>query len=174
MSRKLLNLFLVLALLVGVFSMASAQDEPVSIVWFIGLGTGSDPAQVPTEEAVVEAFNASHDDIQIELVIVPDFEVSRQTLSTLIATGEPPDIIGPVGFGGTNDYRGNWMDLEPLVEAAGYDLSQLKKEEMRLEEINQKLKLELATLKSPQNLERLAIQKLGLGSPKPEQIILLP
>jgi cell division protein FtsL len=65
-----------------------------------------------------------------------------------------------------------WSNFERTQ--IGYDLSQLKKEEMRLEEINQKLKLELATLKSPQNLERLAIQKLGLGSPKPEQIILLP
>ncbi|MBT3259140.1 MAG: hypothetical protein HN366_22180, partial [Deltaproteobacteria bacterium] len=65
-----------------------------------------------------------------------------------------------------------WSNFERTQ--IGYDHSQLKKEEMRLEEINQKLKLELATLKSPQNLERLAIQKLGLGSPKPEQIILLP
>jgi cell division protein FtsL len=45
---------------------------------------------------------------------------------------------------------------------------------MRLQEINQKLKLELATLKSPQNLEHLAIGQLGLSPPKPEQIILLP
>jgi cell division protein FtsL len=65
-----------------------------------------------------------------------------------------------------------WSNFERTQ--IGYDLSQLKKEEMRLQEINQKLKLELATLKSPQNLERLAIQKLGLSPPKPEQIILLP
>ena len=65
-----------------------------------------------------------------------------------------------------------WSNFERTQ--IGYDLSQLQKEEMRLSEINQKLKLELATLKSPQNLERLAIQKLGLGPPKPEQIILLP
>jgi cell division protein FtsL len=65
-----------------------------------------------------------------------------------------------------------WSNFERTQ--IGYDLSQLKKEEMRLKEINQKLKLELATLKSPQNLERLAIEKLGLSPPKPEQIILLP
>ena len=65
-----------------------------------------------------------------------------------------------------------WSNFERTQ--IGYDLSQLKKEEMRLEEINQKLKLELATLKSPQNLEHLAIHQLGLSSPKPEQIILLP
>ena len=65
-----------------------------------------------------------------------------------------------------------WSNFERTQ--IGYNLSQLQKEEMRLSEINQKLKLELATLKSPQNLEHLAIQKLGLSPPKPEQIILLP
>jgi cell division protein FtsL len=65
-----------------------------------------------------------------------------------------------------------WSNFERTQ--IGYDHSQLKKEEMRLEEINQKLKLELATLKSPRNLERLAIQELGLSPPKPEQIVLLP
>ncbi len=65
-----------------------------------------------------------------------------------------------------------WSNFERTQ--IGYNLSQLKKEEMRLQEINQKLKLELATLKSPQNLEHLAIQQLGLSPPKPEQIILLP
>ena len=65
-----------------------------------------------------------------------------------------------------------WSNFERTQ--IGYDLTQLQKEEMRLEEINQKLKLELATLKSPRNLERLAIQELGLSPPKPEQIVLLP
>jgi len=65
-----------------------------------------------------------------------------------------------------------WSNFERTQ--IGYSLSQLQRKEMRLKEINQKLKLELATLKSPQNLERLATQKLGLSPPKPEQIILLP
>ena len=65
-----------------------------------------------------------------------------------------------------------WSNFERTQ--IGYDLSQLKKEEMRFQEINRKLKLELATLKSPQNLEHLAVQQLGLSPPKPEQIILLP
>ena len=65
-----------------------------------------------------------------------------------------------------------WSNFERTQ--IGYDISQLKKEEMRLREINQKLKLELATLKSPQNLEHLATVKLGLRPPTPEQIILLP
>ena len=65
-----------------------------------------------------------------------------------------------------------WSNFERTQ--IGYDLSQLKKEEMRLQELNQKLKLELATLKSPQNLELLAVRKLGLKAPTPAQIVLLP
>jgi cell division protein FtsL len=55
----------------------------------------------------------------------------------------------------------------------GYDLSELEKEEMRLREINNKLKVELALLKSPQKLEAIATQKLGLIRPEPERIIVL-
>ena len=65
-----------------------------------------------------------------------------------------------------------WSNFERTQ--IGYDLSQLKKEEMRLREINRKLCLELAILKSPQRLETLAIEKLGLKQPSPEQIVLLP
>jgi cell division protein FtsL len=56
----------------------------------------------------------------------------------------------------------------------GYDLSRLKTKEMELKELNRKLRLELAVLKSPQNLEKIAVQKLGLRQPSPEQIIVLP
>jgi|GEM_PF-262301 len=56
----------------------------------------------------------------------------------------------------------------------GYDLSHLKKEEIRLREINRKLRVELALLKSPQYLEELAINRLGLRQPSREQIVILP
>ena len=65
-----------------------------------------------------------------------------------------------------------WSNFEKTQ--IGYDLSQLKKEEMRLKEINQKLRLELALLKSPQNLESKAVKDLGLRQPTPEQIVMLP
>lgn len=65
-----------------------------------------------------------------------------------------------------------WSNFERTQ--LGYDLSQLKKEEIRLKDINRKLRLEIAILKSPQRLEALAIQKLGLRQPSSEQIIILP
>ena len=55
----------------------------------------------------------------------------------------------------------------------GYDLSRLRQEELRLKNLNIKLRLELATLKSPQYLEE-ATRGSGLRGPLPEQIVILP
>lgn len=56
----------------------------------------------------------------------------------------------------------------------GIDLSGLKKEEMRLQGINEKLKLELALLMSPRHLESVAVKQLGLKPPSLEQIVCIP
>jgi len=101
---------------------APAAMEKVQIRWFVGLGTGTDPAQVVEQQAVVDAFNASHENIEVVLEVVP-YDSGRDTLSTQIAAGNGPDIVGPVGIGGSNDFYGQWMDLTPLIEAANYDLS---------------------------------------------------
>ena len=100
----------------------SASGDAVEIRWFVGLGSGGQPEQIAAQEAVVEAFNATHDDIQIVLEIVEN-DVAFDTLSTQIAAGNPPDIVGPVGRDGANSYAGLYLDLEPLIEATGYDTS---------------------------------------------------
>jgi len=63
-----------------------------------------------------------------------------------------------------------WSNFE--MTQRGYDISQLKNEERKLMDINRKLRLDLAILKSPQNLEANA-KKLGLRQPTPGQIIVL-
>jgi multiple sugar transport system substrate-binding protein len=45
-------------------------------------------------------------------------------LSTLIASGQAPTIVGPVGFAGSNQFAGQWLDITSLVEETGYDLAQ--------------------------------------------------
>ncbi len=91
--------------------------------WFVGLGTGADAQQLDAQTAVVEAFNASQEEIQLIIEIVP-FDGARDTLATQIASGNGPDIVGPVGWGGSNAFYGQWLDLAPLIESSGYDLSQ--------------------------------------------------
>jgi hypothetical protein len=64
-----------------------------------------------------------------------------------------------------------WSNFEGTQ--IGYDLSRLQKEERELIELNKKLRVELATLKSPQYLER-HIHALGLKEASPDQIVILP
>lgn len=64
-----------------------------------------------------------------------------------------------------------WSNFEGTQ--IGYDVSRLKHEELRLKDLNQKLRLELATLKSPQHLEEAA-RAFGLKAPAPVQIVVLP
>jgi multiple sugar transport system substrate-binding protein len=108
---------------------AAPTDEPaepsgdkVQIRWFVGLGTGTDPAQLPAQEKAVADFNASQDEIELVLEVVP-YDSARDTLSTQIASGAGPDIIGPVGVGGSNAFYGQYLDLAPYIESTGFDTS---------------------------------------------------
>ena len=98
------------------------MGDKVQIRWFVGLGTGTDPEQVAIQEQVVADYNASQDAVELVLEVVP-FDAAKDTLSTQIASGSGPDIIGPVGMGGSNAYYGQFLDLAPQIEASGFDLS---------------------------------------------------
>jgi len=99
-----------------------ASGDKVQIRWFVGLGTGTNPEQVAVQEEVVSDFNASQDRIELVLEIVP-YDSARDTLSTQIASGAGPDIVGPVGWGGSNGFYGQWLDLTPYIESSGFDTS---------------------------------------------------
>ncbi len=95
-----------------------AAAEPVEIHWFCCLGAGDSPEQVPTEEAIVEEFNASHDNIELVLEIV-DYDSAFDVMSTEIAGGNAPDIVGPVGVSGAEAFHGQWLDLTDVIASSG-------------------------------------------------------
>ena len=102
-------------------AMAAAKAAGKTPVrWFVGLGTGTSPDQVAVQQQVVNDFNASQDKIELVLEIVP-YDAGRDTLATQIASGAGPDIIGPVGWGGSNAFYGQWLDLAPYIESTGFD-----------------------------------------------------
>jgi multiple sugar transport system substrate-binding protein len=109
--------------LVVVAALSYAAAQPVTITWMIGLGTGAAPEQRAVQEEVIKRFNDSQDRIELRVIYVEN-EVSVATLSTMIATRTAPDIVGPVGGAGTAAFSGNFLDLQPHVDASGYDLSQ--------------------------------------------------
>jgi multiple sugar transport system substrate-binding protein len=103
-----------------------AYAEKTKIRWFVGLGAGSDEPTLAAQKAVVDRFNKSQDEIQLTLEIVTSSN-APSTLSTEIAGGNAPDVVGPVGIKGRDSFKGAWLDLEPLVQKANYDLTQYDK-----------------------------------------------
>ncbi|MFQ5852579.1 MAG: cell division protein FtsL [Candidatus Binatia bacterium] len=65
-----------------------------------------------------------------------------------------------------------WLRLQ--VVRLGYVLSTTSKLQSQLEQENRELKLELATLSSPDHLEEMARLRLGLREPKKDQVVMLP
>jgi multiple sugar transport system substrate-binding protein len=86
------------------------------------LGTGTDPEQEETQKKVVEDFNKSQDKIELVLEVVP-YDSERDTLSTQIASGQGPDIVGPVGWSGSNAFYGQWLDMAPYIKETNFDTS---------------------------------------------------
>ncbi len=103
--------------------MEEASGDRTVVRWFVGLGTGGNEAQIEAQNGVVDAFNASQDEIELLVEYVQN-DVAYDTLATLVASGDAPDIVGPVGTAGANAFAGSFLDLGPIVESTGYDLSQ--------------------------------------------------
>lgn len=105
---------------VNTFNEADAKGRTV-IRWYVGLGAGNQPAQIPLEQEAVEKFNQSQDKIYLSLEII-DNNQAFNTLATQIAAGNPPDIIGPVGVRGRNAFKGQLLDMTELIKANNVDL----------------------------------------------------
>jgi multiple sugar transport system substrate-binding protein len=91
----------------------------VVVRWFIGLGAGTQPAQIGPEQAFITAYNASQTDVYIQYEIVDNTQAAT-ILKTEIAAGNAPDIIGPVGVEGLNLFADQLLDLKPLIASTGY------------------------------------------------------
>jgi len=100
-------------------------NGPVLIRWSIGIGTGADPAQVTIENAVAYDFNKSQDKIHLIIEVIPNAS-ARDTIATEIAAGAGPDIVGPVGWVGSNAFGGQWLDIAPYLQSTNYDTSKFE------------------------------------------------
>jgi multiple sugar transport system substrate-binding protein len=96
--------------------------SPVTVRWFIGLGTGTDPAQLLPQATMVSEFNASQCKVIIKMEVL-NYDAAKDVLSTEIAAGSAPDIIGPVGFSGSNTFFGQYLDIAPFIKSSGFDTS---------------------------------------------------
>ena len=100
------------------------QPGDVEIRWYCCLGSGDAPEQVAVEQQVVEDFNARHPDIHLTFEVVP-YDAARDALAD-------PDRLrqraghrrARSGVGGAEAFHGQWLDLAPLIDKTGYDLTQ--------------------------------------------------
>ena len=94
------------------------------LTWFIGLGAGTNADVVPLEKDWVEKYNKSQKDACILLNIVYNTgQNSYDALRALVAAGNAPDIVGPVGKAGRASFQGAWADVGQLAQDAGFDLN---------------------------------------------------
>ena len=121
MAKRYFSIMTVVALALVMSLSASAQNR-VEIRWYVGLGTGTNAAQVEGQQAIVDDFNAEQDEIELILEVVENSQ-AYDVLATQIAAGNAPDIVGPMGIRGREGFGGAWLDLTPLIEAEDYDLS---------------------------------------------------
>ncbi len=96
------------------------------LTWYVGLGSGTDADVIPKEKAWVDKYNKANPDVCVLLQVVHNPE-SYDTLKAMIASGTPPDIVGPVGKRGRANFQGAWADISPLAKAAGFDLAKYDK-----------------------------------------------
>lgn len=96
--------------------------EKAEVVIFIGMGTGTDPDQIAAQEALAEEFNSTHDDIEVEFLIVPVDEAPERYLA-MLSGGNPPQLVGPNGISTVAQFFETWEDVTPFIEGENLDLS---------------------------------------------------
>jgi multiple sugar transport system substrate-binding protein len=97
------------------------------LTWYIGLGAGTNADVIPAEKAWVDNYNKSQKEACLLLNIVYNDGAggnSVNALKALLAAGNAPDIVGPVGKNGRATFQGAWADVGQLATDAGFDLSQ--------------------------------------------------
>jgi multiple sugar transport system substrate-binding protein len=116
MSHRLLTTIVVITL--SIMALGACGSSETAEVSFMVFG---DPEELAAYQTLVEAFEATHEDIDIDLQHVPSQSEYRQRLAAAFSAGEPPDVM-------LINYRrmavfADQGGLEPLTEyLAGSDL----------------------------------------------------
>lgn len=100
----------------------TASTGPVTIQIFVGIGTGDAPDQVALHKVLQDEFNASHKDIQIEFITSLN-EEARTKFSTMLTSGQAPDLVMPIGIEGVANFKDEWLDISQMVKDDKYDMS---------------------------------------------------
>lgn len=105
-------------LLMSVVSGSMFAATKITLLW------RTNPYENKAINELVKAFEKKNPDIKVEQIIVSWNEYEPK-LSTMFASGNPPDIFSSVGAGGYADYatRGIALDQSPYIKNDRIDLS---------------------------------------------------
>ena len=102
---------------------AEASAAPGTVRWFVGIGSGSQPAQIQPQKDFVTKYNKTNKDgIKLVLEVQPN-QNATDVLKTEIAAGKSPDIIGPIGVKGHNGFAGLFLDLTTEIAKNNFDMT---------------------------------------------------
>jgi multiple sugar transport system substrate-binding protein len=111
----------------------AACTGKVKVPIFVGMGTGTDPDQIRAQEELAAKFNSTHDDIEIEFMIVPHDDVAERFLA-MVSGGNAPGLVGPNGVSTIAQFLDLWEDITPYIEKDNYDLSDFYEPSIKLNE----------------------------------------
>jgi|GEM_PF-348068 len=98
------------------------MENRVEITW---LTFSCDLTPYQYQEFLVQDFN--HQQTEIELILAcinfGQYEPQRR-FQQLVDGQESIDVVGLTSTSFTNHFHGQWLDLQPHIDATGYDLSQ--------------------------------------------------
>lgn len=100
----------------------AAEGEIAKVTIFIGMGTGTDPDQVAAQEELQARFNETHDNIELEFLIVPNEEAGERFLA-MLSGGNAPQLVGPNGISTVAQFFDAWADIGPYIEGENFDMS---------------------------------------------------
>ncbi len=89
------------------------------------------PSRSQVERKVADDFNASHPGIHLQFEGYV-YAAAADALSVQLGSGSGPDVVGPVGVGGAERFKGQWLDLQPYIDKAGIDMSQFPESTVKL------------------------------------------
>jgi multiple sugar transport system substrate-binding protein len=120
---------------VGTTEIAATQApvaaEKTKVVIFVGFGTGTDPEQITRQEELQAKYNSTHDNIEIEFLIVPHEEANDRYLA-MISGDDAPQLVGPNGIAAVAQQFESWDDISGFIKAENYDTSDFYPEATKL------------------------------------------
>jgi len=118
--KKHLSVFILLVLVIAVFSNTTLAQEQTTLLW----GQWGSPEEIAVHQQVADAYEALHPEINIELWSQPWGDYFTK-LDTLFAAGDGTVIPDVFFMSPVQKYAdsGLILNLDPLIEASGVDLT---------------------------------------------------